>query len=219
MCFFGRKKKNPELTEVAGIDFRNRLGLLYAGDTPYIGHIRRCQCGFLTLTPSAKEYIPEWITDIQKFRKHTVLAVNLRTDILHSFALVYDFADLIIIDPDTDDGISSADISDMTTLLDEIVSLRLCYEHYTPVFLRLSRGDTPEEIQTLCSDALLAGLDGIVVPEKNMVRRTIDCCTGHVPVIGHADTPEDAREELREGAALIETSLRPIAFSKMLKTL
>lgn len=157
--------------------------------------------------------------NLQDFRKDTLLAVNLNADIIRCFSLVYDFADFIIIDPDTDNGISSPDISDTTELLDEIVNLRLCYERYNPIFLRLSHADTPEEIPQLVSCARLSGLDGLVAPTPQKVRMSLEECQGRMPVIGVAQTPEEAMEELLAGASLIETSMRPLALARLLKLL
>ena len=45
----------------------------------------------------------------------------MKSDIVRTFSLVYDFADLIIIDPDSDNGIDSPDLSDTVALMDERV--------------------------------------------------------------------------------------------------
>ena len=111
------------------------------------------------------------------------------------------------------------DISDTTELLDEIVNLRLCYERYNPIFLRLSHADTPEEIPQLVSCARLSGLDGLVAPTPQKVRMSLEECQGRMPVIGVAQTPEEAMEELLAGASLIETSMRPLALARLLKLL
>lgn len=218
MLFFSRRSKKSLAVEVAGLQFANPVGFASPDDS-----LKKClraysKAGFITLTPP-REGILEWIRNLQDFRENTLLAVNIDTDILRTFSLVYDFADFIILDPDTDNGIGSADLSDMTALIDEVVSLRLCYERYTPIFLRLSPGETPDEIQPLCACARLGGLDGIVAPNPQKVRLTVAECQGRLPVVGMAQTPETALSELQEGAVLVETSCRPIPFTKLLKTL
>lgn len=215
---FSLRKRNLPVIEHIGLKFANPVGVNLAGEAAQKRHCTRMKTGFLTLTPP-KENILEWIGSLQKYRESSLLAFNLKNDILRSFALVYDFADFIIIDPDSDNGISSPDISDTAQLLDEIVNLRLCYVHYTPVFLRLSPEDTPDEIHPLVSCARLSGLDGIVAPDLRKVRLTLEECQSRMPVIGVAQNAEEALEELHSGAILVETQMKPLGISKLLKTL
>lgn len=217
MFLFGSHKKKALDTNVAGIDFKNPLGVR---QSPTIRQLRDCRtygAGFITLTPP-DDNVLNWVLDLQEYRKKTILAVNVSSDLARSFSLVYDFSDLIIIDPDGDRGIDSTDISDTIVLLDEVVSLRLCYEQYTPIALRLSHGHTPDEIQTLLSHCRLSGIDAVVVPAKK-VGMVLEETQHRYPVIGTAESIEDALECLQAGASLVETTLHPYAFNKLLKTL
>ena len=212
------RKKNSLALEVAGLNFANPVGLTQGADG-----LKKCplwapKAGFFIATPP-KENLIEWSAKLQRFTEQSIVAVNLRTDIVRSFSLLYDFAHFIILDPDTDNGIRSADISDITELIDEIVSLRLCYERYTPVFLRLSHAETPDELRPLCSYARLSGLDGLVAPDPERVRMTLEECQHRVPVIGVAQSLESALQELQDGASLVQTELRPLSLKKLLKTL
>ena len=218
MPFFAKKKQNLLAVEMLGLHFANPVGLLLPPDTPIECPRMLQKAGFTCLTPP-NDHVLEWVNNLQEIRKKTVLAVNLKTDIVRTFSLIYDFADLIVIDPDSDNGISSPDIADTAQLLDELVSLRLCYEHYTPIFLRLSNEDTPDEIHPLVSCARLSGLDGIVAPTPEKVRLTALECQSRMPIIGMAETPEVALAELQAGATLVQTNLRPHALNKMLKVL
>lgn len=212
-----RKKKSLAL-EVAGLNFANPVGLTQGAEG-----LKKCplfapKAGFIVATPP-KENLIDWITKLQDFTQQGVIAVNLCNDIVRSFSLLYDFAHFIIIDPDSNNGIRSADISDMTELIDEIVSLRLCYERYTPIFLRLSHAETPQELHPLCSYTRLSGLDGLVAPDPERVRMTLEECQHRVPVIGVAQNTETALEELQDGASLVQTDLSFLALGKLLKTL
>ena len=216
--FFARRNKKLLDRELIGLKFANPVGLFEPS-----ANLKKCSrshfgAAFITLTAPKKDIL-DWISNLQKIREKTILAVNLRWDIVRSFSLVYDFADFIIIDPNSDNGISSPDISDTAQLLDEIVNLRLCYERYTPILLRLCNEDTPEEIHPLVSCARLCGLDGIVAPNPGKVRITLEECLSRMPVIGVAGTPEEALEELQYGAHLVETSLRPLALARLMKLL
>ena len=217
MFLFGSHKKKDLDTSVAGLSFKNPVGVR---QSPSIRQLRECRtfgAGFVTLSPP-DENVLNWILGLQEYRKKTILAVNVSSDLARSFSLVYDFTDLIIIDPDADRGIDSADLSDTTILLDEVVNLRLCYEHYTPIALRLSHGHTPDEIHTLLAHCRLSGIDAVVVPARK-VGMVLEETQHRYPVIGAADSVEEALECLQAGASLVETTLHPFALNKLLKTL
>ncbi len=217
MCLF-RKRQNVLGKEVTGLQFRNPAGIFYPdGSLPIMGK-NRILAGFITLNPP-KENVLEWIMALQEYREKTVLAVNISTDIFRTFSLVYDFADFIIIDPDSDNGIDSPDVGDTALLLEQIVSQRLCYERYTPIYLRLSHGTTPDELHPLLSCCQLMGIDGAVVHGARKMVQAIEETKGRLPILGVSDKPEEAQELLRSGASLVETTLRPLPFAKLLKTL
>ncbi|MBP3202123.1 MAG: hypothetical protein J6M31_00750 [Bacteroidales bacterium] len=219
MCWFGNNRNKAALeTEVASLHFSNPLGLALPSDKLRQRLPRRYKAGFVTLTPP-QDAVLDWIVGLQQYRSRTVLGVNLHTDIVRSFSLVYDFADFLILDPDSDHGIDSPDIADTSALLEEVVSLRLCYEHYTPVFLRLTHGDTPDELPALLGQSRLYGLDGIVAASPAQLRLVREITLGRVPVIGVADDAATAQEMLAAGASLVETHLRCYQLDKLLKQL
>lgn len=208
------------MKELAGLVFQNPVG------TPYTIKKRRfalCnrapKAGFLTLTPP-KEQVLSWIRGLEheKFGD-SLIAVNISRDIVRTFSLVYDFPAFIIIDPDSDNGISATDISDTQVLLDEIVSLRLCYERFTPIFLRLSHGLPEDELKYLLNACQLAGLDGVVAPNPKIVTRVREITLGRLPVIGMAQSQEEALQALDNGADLVEASIGPHGLKKLVKTL
>lgn len=205
-------------TEVFGLSFANPLGAVLPGAQIPRSSRFHDHPGFLTLSPPQNQVL-SWTRSLQKVNRDLVLAIDLTSDIIRNFSLVYDFADLIVIDPDTDGGIGAVDISDTRLLLDELVSLRLCYERYTPVLLRLTHGLTQEELQTLLSACQMGGIDGVVVPAGRMLRDAREITLGRLPVVADAETAEQALQALQDGACLVETRLRPIQLQKVLKTL
>ena len=104
-----------------------------------------------------------------------VAAVELRADgateeeakqrIIRQFSLLYDFADYFVIDINRESGLSSLDdFSDWTELLDEVLSLRLCYERYKPILLRIAPGHEEEQMRRVLDFVLMSGFDGVVAP-------------------------------------------------------
>ena len=218
MCLFRNKDRDVLLREVCGIQFRNPVGVSFPEGSPLPPTKKRILAGFITLNPP-KDNVLKWITELQTFREKTVLGVNLSTDIMRNFALVYDFADFIVIDPDTDSGINSPDVGDSAQLLSEIVSQRLCYEHYTPVLLRISHAVTPQELHPLLSFCQFYGIDGAIVHGSRKMSMAIEQTKGRLPIVGVAQNSQDAMELLDKGAVLVETLLRPLPLAKLLKTM
>ena len=216
-CFRNKKAHKLEL-EVSGLRFSHPVGIRY----PETGTPASCarSLGFVTLTPP-QEDILSWITRLQGVQAaDTRIFVNLSADVRRTFALTYDFADILVIDPDPSGGISSPDVSDITSLLDDLLSLRLCYEKLTPVYLRIPKGVTQDELEPLLNYCQLSGVDGIIAPSVRIVRDVVSKSLGRMPVAGTADDVEVAREMLSSGASLVEiTCARPLPVLKLLKKL
>ena len=216
---FHRNSVQHLQTEVAGLVFPNPAGVPSVIHKTRFSWLHRApEAGFLVLTPPSHEEVLPWIKGLSGERGSSILAVDIKTDIVRSFSLVYDFADFIIIDPDSDMGIDAVDISDIQSLLDELVSLRLCYERYTPVFLRLSHGTSPDELKFLLGACRLNGLDGVVVSHLSMLGTVRELTQGRVPVICRVNTPEEGLQALEGGASLLELpDAKPLG--KLLKAL
>ena len=221
---FCRKKKYPQnlQRELSGLVFSHPIGAFVAADTSMANtklyvHTRP---GFLLLDAPGEQIIP-WIDGLRALRKKEdmPLGVNIRHCIVRTFSLVYDFADFIIIEPDENDGLFSEDAADTNALLDELLALRLCYERYTPIYLRLYKGLTPDEITPLLSYSQLSGIDGVVVPDCKKLNLVKEKTLGRLPVIGSAENTEDALALYAQGATLIEAKMRPLPLTKLISTL
>lgn len=196
--------------------FRNPVGFFPAEKNMFTakGH----GAGFIVTTPP-KDNVISWVSSLKQKYSGEVVMVDLKEDISRNFSLSYDFADIITVDPDGNEGIESPDIADTVTLLDSLLNLRLCYEKYTPVFFRISSGVTPDECEKLLSFCLLSGIDGIVVPGVAKLSLVMQLSSGRIPVIGSAQTEEEALEMLDKGASLIELRARPLTLKKLIKSL
>lgn len=148
-----------------------------------------------------------------------VAAVELRADgsseeeakqrMIHQFSLLYDFADYFIIDINRESGLSSLDdFSDWTGLLEELLSLRLYYERYRPILLRIAPGHTEEQMTRILDYCLMSGFDGVVAPGVSKVRFCVTHSRNRIPVIGSGavTSTEEALALLEAGASLIEVA-------------
>ena len=129
--------------------------------------------------------------------------------IIRQFSLLYDFADYFVIDINRESGLSSLDdFSDWTELLDELLSLRLCYERYRPILLRIAPGHEEEQMRRILDFGLMSGFDGIVAPGLAKVRFCAEYTSNRFPIIGSGaiTSPEEALSLLHAGACLIEVA-------------
>ncbi|MBR1570480.1 MAG: hypothetical protein IJ651_07095 [Bacteroidales bacterium] len=205
--------------EVSSLSLHNPVGLSSHTEGFRYRQVNGMGFGFVTLTPDNRNLL-EWIQRLAADREEgTLFAVNLNQDIERSFSLVYDFADFIIIDTDSNNGIDSSDLADIPILIDELLNLRLCYEYLTPIFVRLPAVLTDEEMQSVLSYCQLSGINGIVCSGLSTVKKVLDLTLRRMPVIGTATSIEEAAAMLQEGASLIEMDTRPQAALKLLKTL
>lgn len=215
--FFRRDYPSME-REVFGIRFAHPVGLapVLERQVDMLDECRDLGFSFTGVIPGG---IPvKTIAERLQGRKSSIVAaVELRAegpsevqatrDMIRQFSLLYDFTDYFIVDINRESGLSSLDdLSDWVDLIDELLSLRLCYEKYKPLLLRISPMHTEEQMVRILDFSLLSGLDGIVAPGVGKVRFCVSYSKGHLPVIGSGaiTTPQEAVEMMEAGASLIE---------------
>lgn len=132
-----------------------------------------------------------------------------RDGLIRTYSLLYDFADYFVVDVNRQTGQTSFDgISDWSDILDELLNLRLCYERYTPIILRLPPVPSDGQSEKLLDFCLLSGIDGVVVPGAEQVSRTHRYTKGRLPIIGSGaiSSSAEAISILQAGASLIEVA-------------
>ncbi|MCR5408696.1 MAG: hypothetical protein K6E61_06300 [Bacteroidales bacterium] len=205
---FGKKNNTKLAKEVSGVLFRHPIG----SSMP-------CKsASFIVLTPP-KEDVINWISAVRQQFKGKAVIVDVSEDIQRNFSLSYDFADILVLNPNKNGGINAMDISDTVSMLDSLLSLRLCYEKYTPVYLRLSNELTPDELNTLLSYSRLSGIDGLAVQGLEIVKDILELTQGRLPVIGCTENPQEALQILEAGASLVELNSGLLAVKKTVKIL
>ena len=98
------------------------------------------------------------------------------------------------------------DISDWKDTLDEILELRLCYEKYRPVILRLPPENDEEQTTRALDYCMLYGIDGVIASGLRKVQQVVGLTRGRLPVVGSGtgSSPSEVIEMLQAGARLIE---------------
>ena len=217
-----RKKYRGLQTEALGNSFLNPAGLSCSSVKTGKQAVRLSDMGlgFLILDLSSQE-IRQAVSQVDGRNRNTLLGAEISKDFCRNFSLFYDFADFFVISPDNMEGLQSPEVPDICDILDELISLRLCDEHYKPILLRLSPGFTPDEIRSILDFSQLSGIDGIAVSGAAKVRFVSEYTKGRFPVLGSAVgcSPAEARKLFEEGASLVETGPGLRSARKLLNTL
>lgn len=134
---------------------------------------------------------------------HNTDSRNIET----TFAMLYDFVDFIVLCPDADKEMSTIDES-FTDIADNVLSLRLFYEQYKPLFLRIPTGISISQIEDLLLYCLSSGIDGVVV-DKQLVAFVKEKSESRLTIMATVDSQTDTasvNEILADGASLIAFS-------------
>ena len=188
------------------------------------------------------------ISRIQEKRPDTILCASITFnasshkddevsgDFQKAFSLLYDFVDMFTINvsrPNADGLLAVQDRSSLADILDPLLELRLCYEHYKPILVKVSP-DTPfEQLDEMTDYCMLSGVDGVVAggtsrrldllgdaapasgrlsgapifeQSLSVVKHIYEHTKGRFPIIGCGGitTPERAAQMLDAGASLVE---------------
>ena len=227
------QRRIPELARnVFGIDFPGVVGMgegidLNGDFYPMLADhgYAFTEIGPLTLAPEGRYFkgIRHALANLQKTLPSVPLAANLASHSLctdetkmigefsTAFSLLYDFVDFFIINTSIQSisgGISSLeDISFLSEILDELLSLRLLNDKSKPVLVQLSPHMEREHVNRILDYAMLSGIDGVVATGSESVRHIHTYTTGRLPIIARSEaplTPQAASDLLKAGASLIE---------------
>lgn len=195
----GKKRRAEYARELLNLKFENPIGLgpgLDKDGTLY-NTLYDFGFSFIEIGPVNSSNVLTVIGNLQKTPADPFIALCINKDHTRSFSLAYDFADFFDFEiPD----------NQIESVLDSILDIRLTYDTYKPVLLKLSLDFTQSELERIINFCLLNGVDGVIVAKTDLVRRVNDIVKNHIPIIGYGGirTPEMAREMIEAGADLIE---------------
>ena len=220
-CHLRFRREHPALErDVFGIHFRHPVGLAPVLERQ-VDLLDECDgIGFSFTGIIPGETPVQTVAErLQARTTPIVVSVELRAEgdeeekaqrsLIRQYSLLYDFTDYFVIDINRESGLSSLDdLSDWTPLLDEVLNLRLCYEKYRPILLRISPGHSEDQMARILDYCLISGLDGVVAPGISKVRFCAEYTKNRLPIIGSGavTTTEEAIALLQAGASLIEVA-------------
>lgn len=181
------------------IDFKNRIGIGPGidKDGQIFDILSDFGFSFINIGPVNSSNVKAIISRLQLKKTDTVISICINGSHSKTFSLSYDFADMFCFDIPDDD---------ITETLNDILDIRLTYDQYKPVLLRLSHELPRAELDRILGFCMLNGVDGIVAANTASVRLIRDIAGTRLHIIGYSgiDSPEKAREFIDSGADLLE---------------
>lgn len=116
------------------------------------------------------------VEHLKKERPNVIVAANISKntssineeaakDYETSFALLYDFVDMFVINiscPNVVGLTSLQDINFLSDIIDRLLDLRMYYDEYRPILLKVSPDLSHEQLDEIIDYSLRSGIDGIV---------------------------------------------------------
>ena len=116
------------------------------------------------------------VEHLKKERPNVIVAANISKnttsineeaakDYETSFGLLYDFVDMFVINiscPNVVGLTALQDISFLSDIVDKLLSLRMYYDEYRPILLKVSPDLSHEQLDEIIDYSLRSGIDGIV---------------------------------------------------------
>lgn len=112
---------------------------------------------------------------------------EIRKDYETAFSLLYDFVDFITLNvscPNVEGLQDLQDVSYLSDLIDPLLELRLCYDTYKPLLVKVSPDLPREELDDVIHYCLLSGVDGIVCGNTTKSRDGLKTSPGTLKKIG-----------------------------------
>ena len=116
------------------------------------------------------------VEHLKKVRPNVIVAANISKnttsinedaakDYETSFGLLYDFVDMFVVNvscPNVVGLTSLQDISFLSDIVDKLLDLRMLYDTYKPILLKVSPDLAKEQLNDIIDYCLRSGIDGIV---------------------------------------------------------
>ncbi|MCF0174966.1 MAG: hypothetical protein HUJ95_06470, partial [Bacteroidales bacterium] len=216
------------------LTFNNPFGISSGIDinAEYINPLTLTGCSFVEIGPVTPEaqnnnkgvlYV---LNNLKKIKPNTIVAAcitkNKTTDSEDAvkdyekcFALLNDFVDMFIINLSGDtieEKHAMHDVEYLSEILDKLLSLRLYFDRFTPILIKISDSIPSSQIDDILDYSMRNGIDGIVLHTNSydtlleLVKNIHEKTKGNFPIIASGDvtTADQAKEILSSGATLID---------------
>ena len=139
------------------------------------------------------------VEHIKKDRPNVIIAANISKnttsinedaakDYETSFALLYDFVDMFVVNvscPNVVGLTALQDISFLSDIVDRLLDLRRYYDNYRPILLKVSPDLSTEQLDDIIDYCLRSGIDGIVAGNTTRSRDGLTISQEKIEEIGN----------------------------------
>ena len=139
------------------------------------------------------------VEHLKKERPNVIVAANISKnstsinedaakDYESAFALLYDFVDMFVVNvscPNVVGLTSLQDISFLSEIVDRLLNLRMYYDNYRPILLKVSPDLSKEQLDDIVDYCLRSGIDGIVAGNTTRSRDGLTISKEEIEKIGN----------------------------------
>ena len=124
-----------------------------------------------------KKVHPEVIVAANISKNTTSINEDAAKDYETSFGLLYDFVDMFVVNvscPNVVGLTSLQDISFLSDIVDRLLDLRMLYDTYKPILLKVSPDLARQQLDDIIDDCLRSGIGGIVAGNTTRSREGLE---------------------------------------------
>lgn len=139
------------------------------------------------------------VEHLKKERPNVIVAANISKnttsinedaakDYESAFALLYDFVDMFVVNvscPNVVGLTSLQDISFLSEIIDKLLDLRMYYDEYRPILLKVSPDLSKEQLDDIIDYCLRSGIDGLVAGNTTRKRDGLTISEDKIEKIGN----------------------------------
>ena len=152
----------------------NRFGINNKGVNNAVEHIKKDKPGIIIAANISKNT--------------TSINEDAAKDYETSFALLYDFVDMFVVNvscPNVVGLTALQDISFLSDIVDRLLDLRRYYDNYRPILLKVSPDLSTEQLDDIIDYCLRSGIDGIVAGNTTRSRDGLTISPEKIEEIGN----------------------------------
>lgn len=135
-----------------------------------------------------KKNRPEVIVAANISKNTTSINEDAAKDYESAFALLYDFVDMFVVNvscPNVVGLTSLQDITFLSEIVDKLLNLRMYYDEYRPILLKVSPDLSKEQLDDIMDYCLRSGIDGIVAGNTTRSRDGLTISQEKIEKIGN----------------------------------
>lgn len=152
----------------------NRFGINNKGVRNAVEHLKKVR--------------PEVIVAANISKNTTSINEDAAKDYESAFALLYDFVDMFVVNvscPNVVGLTSLQDISFLSEIVDKLLDLRMYYDEYRPILLKVSPDLAKEQLDDIIDYCLRSGIDGLVAGNTTRSRDGLTISQEKIEKIGN----------------------------------